>query len=225
MRLIALKQARQRWLAFSPSQQFKRSCHLCNTSQMWLFFSLLGKGALELCVSTSEFSCLKAHWKIHMALSMSWFCSFVCRRSVGNAKDGATVLNSVGPQQLISGSCGLVSICPPLPKMVAGVVQCGAGHGNWEEKSRIDGVQQPCGPSVSMPSEHCQLAVGQNHWCHVGVGAPPMLVYFSGWIGMFTGATEFWLLTQANCSFSLPSGSSYPNSHGLQDAVEHSIGF
>ena len=25
-----------------------------------------------------------------------------------------------------------------------------------------------------------QVAVGQNQWCHFGVGAPPILVYFSG---------------------------------------------
>ena len=31
------------------------------------------------------------------------------------------------------------------------------------------------------------MAVGQNQRSHFGVGAPPMLVYFSGWIGMFTG--------------------------------------
>ena len=24
------------------------------------------------------------------------------------------------------------------------------------------------------------VAVGQNQWCHFGVGAPPILVYFSG---------------------------------------------
>ena len=34
------------------------------------------------------------------------------------------------------------------------------------------------------------MAVGQNQW----YGAPPTLVYFSGWIGMFTGGT-IWLLT------------------------------
>ena len=32
------------------------------------------------------------------------------------------------------------------------------------------------------------MAVGQNQWYHFGVGAPPILVYFSGWIGMFTMA-------------------------------------
>ena len=35
------------------------------------------------------------------------------------------------------------------------------------------------------------LAVGQNQWYHFGVGAPPNLVYFSGWLGMFTGGTGF----------------------------------
>ena len=36
---------------------------------------------------------------------------------------------------------------------------------------------------------------GNNGNCiFVGVGAPPILVYFSGWIGMFTGGT-IWVLT------------------------------
>ena len=29
-----------------------------------------------------------------------------------------------------------------------------------------------------------QLAVGQNQWYHFGVGAPPILVYFSGSLGV-----------------------------------------
>ena len=32
-----------------------------------------------------------------------------------------------------------------------------------------------------------QQVVGQNQWYHFGVGAPPTLVYLSGWIGMLTG--------------------------------------
>ena len=35
------------------------------------------------------------------------------------------------------------------------------------------------------------MVVGQNQWDpNLGVfGAPPILTYFSGWIGMFTGGT------------------------------------
>ena len=32
--------------------------------------------------------------------------------------------------------------------------------------------------SMKTDSEH--MAVGQNQWYHFGVGAPPILVYFSG---------------------------------------------
>ena len=35
-----------------------------------------------------------------------------------------------------------------------------------------------------------QMAVGQNQWYHFGVGAPPILVYFSG-VAMCTGGTGF----------------------------------
>ena len=36
-------------------------------------------------------------------------------------------------------------------------------------------------------------AVGQKPWDTILVGAPPILVYFSGWIGMFTEGT-IWIL-------------------------------
>ena len=36
-----------------------------------------------------------------------------------------------------------------------------------------------------------------NEWYHLGVGVPPIFVYFSGWIGMFTGGT-IWLLTHGH---------------------------
>ena len=35
------------------------------------------------------------------------------------------------------------------------------------------------------------LAMGHSQWYDFGVGAPPHLVDFSGWIGMFTGGTGF----------------------------------
>ena len=38
-----------------------------------------------------------------------------------------------------------------------------------------------------------EMAVGQNQYYHFEVGAPPILVYFSGWIGMFTGGA-IWIL-------------------------------
>ena len=31
------------------------------------------------------------------------------------------------------------------------------------------------------------MAMVQNQWYHFWVGAAPIFVYFSGWIGMFTG--------------------------------------
>ena len=36
------------------------------------------------------------------------------------------------------------------------------------------------------------MAVGQNQWDPIlgKVNSPPILVYFSGWIGMFTGGTK-----------------------------------
>ena len=34
------------------------------------------------------------------------------------------------------------------------------------------------------------MAVGQNQWYHFGAGAPPVTVYFSGWIGMFSGGYD-----------------------------------
>ena len=33
---------------------------------------------------------------------------------------------------------------------------------------------------IAVQSSHVHVAVGQNQWYHVGVGAPPILVYFSG---------------------------------------------
>ena len=42
------------------------------------------------------------------------------------------------------------------------------------------------------------MAVGQEQCYHFGVGAPPIiLVYFSGWIGIFTGGT-IWILTHGH---------------------------
>ena len=41
------------------------------------------------------------------------------------------------------------------------------------------------------------LAVAKHQWYHFRVGAPPILVYFSGWIGMFTGGT-IWILTHGH---------------------------
>ena len=41
------------------------------------------------------------------------------------------------------------------------------------------------------------MGVGQDQWYHFGVGAPPISVYFSGWIGMFTEGT-IWILTHGH---------------------------
>ena len=35
------------------------------------------------------------------------------------------------------------------------------------------------------------MAVGQSHWYHFGVGAPPILEHILVGIGMFTGGTGF----------------------------------
>ena len=43
--------------------------------------------------------------------------------------------------------------------------------------------------SVLGPSGY--MAVGQNRWYHVGVGAPPILEPILVGIGMFTGGTGF----------------------------------
>ena len=43
------------------------------------------------------------------------------------------------------------------------------------------------------------MAVGQKQWYHVGVGAPPILVHFSGWIGMLTGES-IWILAHGPLS-------------------------
>ena len=39
------------------------------------------------------------------------------------------------------------------------------------------------------------VAVGQNQWYHVGVGAPPILVYFSGDWDVHWG---YWILTHGH---------------------------
>ena len=43
--------------------------------------------------------------------------------------------------------------------------------------------------SIHSTTQH--MAVGQNQWHHFGVGAPPILVYFSGDWDVFTGGTGF----------------------------------
>ena len=48
-------------------------------------------------------------------------------------------------------------------------------------------------PRRILGTDFCEpqfMLLCQNQWYHVGVGAPPILVYFSG-IGMFTGGTGF----------------------------------
>ena len=45
------------------------------------------------------------------------------------------------------------------------------------------------------------MAVGQNQWYHFGIGAPPILVHFSGWIRMSAGGTIGVLIrSRASCS-------------------------
>ena len=44
------------------------------------------------------------------------------------------------------------------------------------------------------------MAVGQHQWCHFGVGAPPILVYFSGDWDVHTG---YGLLTHCHLGLSL----------------------
>ena len=41
------------------------------------------------------------------------------------------------------------------------------------------------------------MAVGQNQWYYFGVGAPPILVYFSGGLGCSLGGT-IWILTHGH---------------------------
>ena len=43
------------------------------------------------------------------------------------------------------------------------------------------------------------MAVGQNQWYHFGVGAPPMLVYFSGDWDVHWGT--IWILTHGHPSW------------------------
>ena len=58
-------------------------------------------------------------------------------------------------------------------------------HLATQQEAVIEGVQLI--RVLSMGEE--QMAVGQHKWDHFGVGAPPILIYFSGWIGMFTKGT------------------------------------
>ena len=56
------------------------------------------------------------------------------------------------------------------------------------EASRLDGVGQD--GKGKTPDTH--MAVGQNQWYHFGLGAPPILVYFSGdWDVHLTGSPGF----------------------------------
>ena len=55
----------------------------------------------------------------------------------------------------------------------------------WEgSPSKIDKTETSWWPYSNLSNLEdlvsMEMAVGQNQWCHFGVGAPPVLVYFSG---------------------------------------------
>ena len=53
----------------------------------------------------------------------------------------------------------------------------------WNLRCRSTGRQGlivHAGGPISPAMRYSHLAVGQNQWCHFGVGAPPISVYFSG---------------------------------------------
>ena len=61
------------------------------------------------------------------------------------------------------------------------------------------------------------MAMVQNQWYHVGIGAPPILVYLVG-IGMFTGGTGF--LTHGHIVFrASPFGKSSPVIVGIRGGM------
>ena len=62
------------------------------------------------------------------------------------------------------------SLCP----FDVGVMQGAAGG----ESRAADG--RGLAPERAKGAPHCHVAVGQKQWYHFGVGAPPILVYFSG---------------------------------------------
>ena len=51
---------------------------------------------------------------------------------------------------------------------------------------------------TSCEAEFRHVAVGQHQWCHVGVGAPPILVYFSGDWDVHSG---YGILTYGHVAF------------------------
>ena len=57
-------------------------------------------------------------------------------------------------------------------------------------------MEGPCFSQRVAAATRWNMAVGQNQWCHLGVGefTTRFRSYSSGWIGMFTGGT-IWLLT------------------------------
>ena len=69
---------------------------------------------------------------------------------------------------------------------------------NGRPKKSILNSNQPISEAQKVPLGN-HMAVGQNQRYHFGVGAPPILAYFSGWIGMFTGGT-IWVLIHGHMS-------------------------
>ena len=82
----------------------------------------------------------------------------------------------------------------------------GSQKGSPPEKgpSFCAGSEHKCSKCISkskaFPTTHTYTYIyiytngcGSKPMMHFGMGAPPILVYFSGWIGMFTGGT-IWIL-------------------------------
>ena len=56
-----------------------------------------------------------------------------------------------------------------------------------DSESRVSGDGEN---RLAQVMQFCEVAMVQDQWCHLGIGAPPILIYSVG-IGMFTGGTGF----------------------------------
>ena len=133
------------------------------------------------------------------------------RSAVGgqSGDPGIALLGFESGVQSLALACILVFPCDARRRMDGCSV-------NWEmlpQDWSVDGLRQVASShlkenrmfhkSLGPASGNQQhVAVGQKQWYHFGVGAPPILVYFSGWIGMFTGGT-IWILTHGHVSGAL----------------------
>ena len=99
----------------------------------------------------------------------------------------------------------LRSVCPSsmaqLENMVAGPVA-----------AKENMMEYPCPIFFALGflslEGHSHMAVGQNQWYHFGVGAPPILVYFSGDWDVRWG---YGILTHGHTSFSSKTNQSWPH--------------